>query len=250
MSGGLPRRGMPSCSARTNARRMAISSRAVYVCVPSSRKAAANRTWSITHASTSASRRSSVNTYQSCARLLPLNDATMFLTICLISSLVFSSLMTPRDRAVRVPTAGRRNCAACDPGWLRTCFRGVADRTDRADFVVPRTQVAHYPGVLRWSSRQAADGRLRERREPDTTEQLHFHFSISCTGEGNGNPLQYSCLKNPKDGGAWWAAVYGVAQSRTRLKRLSSSSSSRESYSQIGLVIFKVAKGASLVAQW
>ena len=58
------------------------------------------------------------------------------------------------------------------------------------------------------------------------TERLHFHFSLSCTGEGNGNPLQCSCLENPRDGGAWWAAVYGVAQSRTRLKRLSSSSSS------------------------
>ena len=59
----------------------------------------------------------------------------------------------------------------------------------------------------------------------DTTERLHFHFSLSCTGEGNGNPLQYSCLGNPRDGGARWAAVCGVAQSRTRLKRLSSSSS-------------------------
>ena len=58
------------------------------------------------------------------------------------------------------------------------------------------------------------------------TERLHFHFSVSCTGEGNGNPLQCSCLENPSDGGAWWAAVYGVTQSRTRLKRLSSSSSS------------------------
>ena len=58
------------------------------------------------------------------------------------------------------------------------------------------------------------------------TERLHFHFSLSCTGEGNGNPLQCSCLENPRDGGAWWAAVYGVEQSRTRLKRLSSSSSS------------------------
>ena len=62
--------------------------------------------------------------------------------------------------------------------------------------------------------------------ESDTTEQLHFHFSLSCIGEGNGNPLQCSCLKNPRNGGAWWAAVSGVAQSQTRLKRLSSSSSS------------------------
>ena len=60
--------------------------------------------------------------------------------------------------------------------------------------------------------------------ESDTTEWLHFHISLSCIGEGNGNPPQYSCLENPKDGGAWWAAVYGVAQSRTRLKKLSSSS--------------------------
>ena len=61
--------------------------------------------------------------------------------------------------------------------------------------------------------------------ESDTTERLHFHFSLSCIGEGNGNPLQCSCLENPRDGEAWWAAVYGVAQSRTQLKRLSSSSS-------------------------
>ena len=54
---------------------------------------------------------------------------------------------------------------------------------------------------------------------------LHFPFSLSCIGEGNGNPLQCSCLENPRDGGAWWAAVYGVAQSRTQLKWLSSSSS-------------------------
>ena len=58
------------------------------------------------------------------------------------------------------------------------------------------------------------------------TERLHFHFLLSCIGEGNGNPLQCSCLENPRDRGACWAAVYGVAQSLTRLKRLSSSSSS------------------------
>ena len=56
------------------------------------------------------------------------------------------------------------------------------------------------------------------------TERLHFHCSLSCIGEGKGNPLQCSGLENPRDGGAWWAAVCGVAQSRTRLKRLSSSS--------------------------
>ena len=54
-------------------------------------------------------------------------------------------------------------------------------------------------------------------QESDTTEQLHFHFSLSCIGEGNGNPLQCSCLENPMDGRAWWAAIYGVTQSRTQL---------------------------------
>ena len=63
------------------------------------------------------------------------------------------------------------------------------------------------------------------RWELDTTQWLHFPFSVSCIGEGNGNPLQCSCLENPRDGGTWWAAVYGVAQIRTQLKRLSSSSS-------------------------
>ena len=71
-------------------------------------------------------------------------------------------------------------------------------------------------------------------KESDTTKRLHFHFSLSCTGEGNGNPLHYSCQENPRDGGSWWAAVSGVTQSRTRLKRLSSSSSSR-----VTLAIFK-----------
>ena len=62
------------------------------------------------------------------------------------------------------------------------------------------------------------------RWELDTTEWLHFHFSLSCIGEGNGNLLQCSCLENPGDGGAWWADIYGVAQSQTQLKWLSSSS--------------------------
>ena len=63
------------------------------------------------------------------------------------------------------------------------------------------------------------------RKESDMTKQLDFHFSLSRIGAGNGNPLQCSCLENPRDAGAWLAAIYGVAQSRTRLKRLSSSSS-------------------------
>ena len=78
------------------------------------------------------------------------------------------------------------------------------------------------------------------RKESDTTERLHFHFLLSCTGEGNGNPLQCSCLENPRDGGAWWTAVYGVAQSRTRLKRLSSSSSREEASSRGNNTLFCV----------
>ena len=66
------------------------------------------------------------------------------------------------------------------------------------------------------------------REELDTTERLHFHFSLSCIGEGNGNPLQCSCLENPRDGEAWWAAVYGVAQNWTRLRRLSSNDRHRK----------------------
>ena len=81
------------------------------------------------------------------------------------------------------------------------------------------------------------------REESDTTEQLHFHFSLSCIGEGNGNPLQRSCLENPRDGGAWWAAVSGVAQSRTRLKWLSSNSSSR-------LVIAFLPRSKCLLISW
>ena len=88
--------------------------------------------------------------------------------------------------------------------------------------------MATHSSTLAWKipwteepGRLQSTGSLRVRYE-----RLHFHFSLSCIGEGNGNPLQCSCLENPRDGGAWWAAVYGVAQSRTQLKRLSSSSSS------------------------
>ena len=73
------------------------------------------------------------------------------------------------------------------------------------------------------------------RKESDTTEQLHFHFSLSHIGEGNGKPLQCSCLQNPRDGGAWWAAVYGVTQSWTWLKRLSISSSMHDHFSSLPL---------------
>ena len=78
------------------------------------------------------------------------------------------------------------------------------------------------------------------RKESDMTEQLHLHFSLSCIGGGNGNPLQCSCLENPRDGGTWWAAIYGVAQSWKRLKRLSSSSSSLQSTWTENLQMYKL----------
>ena len=87
--------------------------------------------------------------------------------------------------------------------------------------------MAHHSSTLAWKIPWTEEpGGLQSMGslESDMTEKLHFHFSLSCTGEGSGNPLQCSCLENPRDGEAWWAAVYGVAQSRTRLKRLSSSS--------------------------
>ena len=91
----------------------------------------------------------------------------------------------------------------------------------------PKKGTAPHSSVLAWKipwteepARLQSMGSLRV----GMTEQLHFHFSLSCIGEGNGNPLQCSCLENPRDGRAWWAAVYGVAQSLTRLKRLSRSS--------------------------
>ena len=79
--------------------------------------------------------------------------------------------------------------------------------------------------------RSLVGGSPQGHEESDTTERLHFHFSLSCIGEGNGNPLQCSCLESPRDRGAWWAAVYGVAQSRTRLKQLSSRSSQFPTFS-------------------
>ena len=93
--------------------------------------------------------------------------------------------------------------------------------------------MAPHSSTLAWKIPWTEEpGRLQSMglEESDTTEQLHFHFSRWCIGEGNGNPLQCSCLENPRDVGAWWAAVYGVAQSWTRLKWLSSSSSSHNNF--------------------
>ena len=83
------------------------------------------------------------------------------------------------------------------------------------------SQMAPHSSTLAWKShgrRSLVGSSPWGRTESDMTERLHFHFSLSCIGEGNGNPLQCSCLEDPRDGEAWWAAVYGAAQSRTRLK--------------------------------
>ena len=90
-------------------------------------------------------------------------------------------------------------------------------------------EMVTHPSILAWEIPWVEEpDRLQsmELQGLDTTQRLFFQFSLSCIGEGNGNPLQCSCLENPRGGGTWWASVYGVAQSRTRLKRLSSSSSS------------------------
>ena len=112
-------------------------------------------------------------------------------------------------------------------------FFGISSRREKV--------MAPHSSTLAWKIPWTEElGRLQSMgwQESDTTERLHFHSLLSCFGEGNGNPLQCSCLENPRDGGAWWAAIYGVAQSRTRLKRLSSSSSSGRSLVFLELINF------------
>ena len=104
-------------------------------------------------------------------------------------------------------------------------------------------------GIYRHGRRRLVGCSPWGREESDTTERLHFYFSLSCIGEGNGNPLQCSCLENPREGRAWWAAIYGVTQSWTRLTRLSSSSSSMGMYMRVG----KLKQGyrpSSLLCLW
>ena len=108
--------------------------------------------------------------------------------------------------------------------WTRKYFHCTAETNSTLNSNYPTPVLL--PGKSRgWQSMVGCSpwGRWQS----DMTERLPFHFSLSCIGEGNGNPLQCSCLENPRERGAWWASTYGVAQSRTRLKRLSSSSSMR-----------------------
>ena len=100
--------------------------------------------------------------------------------------------------------------------------------------------MAPHSSTLAWKTPWVFHGVTKS----DTTKQLHFHFSLSCIGEGNGNPLQCSCLENPRDGGACWAAIYGVVQSWTWLEWLSCSSSSRL---QVNTVI---CEGCLLLFAW
>ena len=100
--------------------------------------------------------------------------------------------------------------------WTR-----LSDFTFTFHFHAVEKEMATHSSTLTWKIPWAEEpGRLQSMGslESGTTERLHFHFSLSCIGEGNGNPLQCSCLENPRDGGAWWAAISGVAQSRIRLR--------------------------------
>ena len=112
---------------------------------------------------------------------------------------------------------GQRNLAGYSPwdckGSDTSEEKAMAPHSSTRAWKIPWTEE---PGRLQ------SRGSLRVKHDWETS----LHFSLSCIGEGNGNPLQCSCLENPKDSGAWWAAVYGVAQSRTQLKWLSSGSSS------------------------
>ena len=112
---------------------------------------------------------------------------------------------------------GRRSLVGCSP-WGRESRTRLSDFTFTFHFHALEKDMATHSSTLAWKIPWTEEpGGLQSMGslESDTTERLHFHFSLSCIGEGNGNPLQCSCLENPRDGGAWWAAVCGVAQSRT-----------------------------------
>ena len=121
----------------------------------------------------------------------------------------------------RVPNIARRDKTA----FLSDRCKEIEEnnRMGKARDLFMEKAMATHSSTLAWKiSWTEEPGRLQPMGSlgSDTTEWLHFHFSLSCIGEGNGNPLQCSCLENPRDGRAWWAAVYGVTQSWTRLKRL------------------------------
>ena len=119
---------------------------------------------------------------------------------------------------------GWRSLVGCSP-WDR--YKSDATEWLHFHFHAMEKEMATHSSVLAWRIPGTAEpGGLPSMRSHRVRHNWVTSFSLSCNGEGNGNPLQCSCLEKPRDGGVWWAAVYGVAQSRTRLKRLSSSSSS------------------------
>ena len=140
---------------------------------------------------------------------------------------IIDKLLTTKNENKVLTSANRKTCSIQkSDGWLliKTLkptrqFNAIPKEMENA--------MAPHSSTFAWKIPWMEEpGRLQSMGslELDTTEQLHFHFSLSCIGEGNGNPLQCSCLENPRDGEAWWAAVSGVTQSWTWLKRLSSSS--------------------------
>ena len=112
--------------------------------------------------------------------------------------------------------------------YPQPCWEGWSNCARARRLAFKRWWAVLWPGKSHGGALCAAVHGVAKSRTRLSDFTFTFHFSLSCTGEGNGNPLQCSCLENPRDGGAWWAAVCGVAQSRTWLKRLSSSSSSRQ----------------------
>ena len=161
--------------------------------------------------------------------------AALFIILCafdLISTITHplqcSCLENPRD-------GGAWWAAIYGVAQSRTPLKRLSSSSSNTAYVIffrelaieREKAMAPHSSTLAWKIPWTEDpGGLQSMgsRRVDATERLHFHFLLSCTGEGNGNPLHCSCLENPRDGGPWWAAIYGVAQSRTRLKRLSSSS--------------------------
>ena len=152
--------------------------------------------------------------------------------------------MGSSDSSVGEESPGNAEDPCSIPGLIRPPGKGIgyamAPHSSTFAWKIPWTEE---PGKLQ------SMGLL----ESDTSERLHFHSSFSCTGEGNGNPLQCSYLENPRDGGAWWAAVYGVAQSRTWLKPLSGSSSNPLQYSglenSMDCIVHGVAKSWSRLSE-
>ena len=141
---------------------------------------------------------------------------------------IIDKLLTTKNENKVLTSANRKTCGIQkSDGWLliKTLkptrqFKAIPKEMEKA--------MAPHSSTFAWKIPWMEEpGRLQSMGslESDTTEQLHFHFSLSFIGERNGNPFQCSCLENPSDAGAWWAAVYGVAQSWTQLKRFCSSSS-------------------------